>query len=130
MKELQHVPVCSEILLIGHILLSINSSVNFLVYSFGNSRKIFRYLFSIFRKTMTTSEAIWYSRKKHLRLVDSTDHINGCIVRLPPCSEAGLVQPGVTVSVSWLPPTLRGCWTDAYLDHTNGACNEVSISEL
>ena len=50
--ELQNVPVCSQILLIGHLLLSINSSVNFLVYSAGNSKKIFRFLCGIVSKTV------------------------------------------------------------------------------
>jgi len=56
-EDPRKVPVISQILLIGHLLLSVNSSVNFLVYSFGNSRKVFRYLFSIFRKTVTSDTA-------------------------------------------------------------------------
>ena len=51
----QSVPVCSQILLIGHLLLSINSSVNFLVYSFGNSRKIFRFILGILGKTVASN---------------------------------------------------------------------------
>ena len=38
------VPVCSELILVGHLLLTINSSVNFLVYTLGNSRKVLRTL--------------------------------------------------------------------------------------
>ena len=49
--------MCSQILLVGHLLLSINSSINFLVYSFGNSRKIFRFLFSLIGKRFTSTNS-------------------------------------------------------------------------
>ena len=54
LKWFQHVPVCSQILLVGHLMLSVNSSINFLVYSFGNSRKIFRFLFSLLGKRFSS----------------------------------------------------------------------------
>ena len=38
----QEDPICSQILILGHLLVVINSSVNFLVYSLGDSKKIFR----------------------------------------------------------------------------------------
>jgi len=40
----QEVPVCSQIVLVGHLLLTINSSVNFLIYSLGNFRNILKNL--------------------------------------------------------------------------------------
>ena len=44
---LKEVPVCSQLLLIGHLLLTINSSVNFPVYYLGNCRKVVRLLLSL-----------------------------------------------------------------------------------
>ena len=38
----QEVPVCSQLVLVGHLLLTINSSVNFPVYYLGNCRKVAR----------------------------------------------------------------------------------------
>ena len=43
----KEVPVCSQILQIGHLLVIFNSSVNFLVYTFGNSTIILRYFIMI-----------------------------------------------------------------------------------
>ena len=43
---LKKVPVCSQILLISHLLVTFNSSINFLVYSFGNSSMVLRYVIS------------------------------------------------------------------------------------
>ena len=66
----QSVPVCSQILLIGHLLLSINSSVNFLVYSFGNSRKIFRFILGILGKTVASNrEPRWVGQRTPLLLL-------------------------------------------------------------
>jgi len=60
-KDPRNVPVCSQILLIGHLLLSINSSVNFLVYSAGNSKKIFRFLYGIVSKTVYNTSWMSYA---------------------------------------------------------------------
>ena len=66
----QSVPVCSQILLIGHLLLSINSSVNFLVYSFGNSRKIFRFILGILGKTVASNrEPRWVGQRTPVLLL-------------------------------------------------------------
>lgn len=43
-KDPREVPVCSQIVLVGHLLLTINSSVNFLIYSLGNFRNILKNL--------------------------------------------------------------------------------------
>ena len=36
--------ICSQILVFGHLLVIFNSSVNFLVYSLGDSKIIIRYI--------------------------------------------------------------------------------------
>ena len=39
--------MCSQLVLVGHLLLTINSSVNFPVYYLGNCRKVARLLLSV-----------------------------------------------------------------------------------
>ena len=41
---MQEVPICSQIVLIGHLLLTVNSSINFPVYCLGNFKKVFSHL--------------------------------------------------------------------------------------
>ena len=47
---LQEVPVCSQIVLVGHLLLTINSSVNFLIYSLGSFKNILTIIPRILRE--------------------------------------------------------------------------------
>ena len=41
---MQEVPICSQIVLIGHLLLTVNSSINFPIYCLGNFKKVFGHL--------------------------------------------------------------------------------------
>jgi len=57
-EDPRDVPVCSHIMLISHLLLSFNSSVNFLVYSAGSSRKIFRIIIGTVSKSFLTERIL------------------------------------------------------------------------
>ena len=48
--------MCAQLLLVGHLLLTINSSFNFLIYYLGNTRKVVQIFLRFFRKKRNVPE--------------------------------------------------------------------------
>ena len=78
----QTVPVCSQLLLVGHLLITINCSVNFPVYYLGNCRKVVRIIFSLCDKKTLTNERSPFAEQPTLTIQYSeTGLSNTCTVR-------------------------------------------------
>ena len=63
---MQEVPICSQLLLVGHLLLTINSSVNFLIYYLGNCRKIAQIILRLFEQRRNLRERPSFSEQQSL----------------------------------------------------------------